>query len=336
MTDKKSRWSTDEKVRIMLQTFNPQTSMAEICREHNLVPRTVYVWEEKFLAGGRSSLDGPDASKQTLRPILFYGRATYYYTMESTLQQTADGRSNHVRYAGRTTTAPDEPRGAGQSVAGRTPDDIPALFADRRLSREGGDGSVSQLTEILRHMETRFPPESVWGAVDGMLRDGRYVDDADRLASLFAGNEDAPSFDVRYGILYRLCADDSVDVVVRSDALPYLSSLAFGRFEDGDPCRALYRIVENPAMLEELSQAVITAGLAEGGLPHFRPLLRGVCLLKSKGADYGRTLSSALDLARIHGKAAVLASVRFMAGHECMPDENRLVAKRLLRDVENA
>ena len=67
MTNKKSRWSTDEKVRIVLQTFNPQTSMAEICREHNLVPRTVYGWKEKFLTGGRSSLDGPNASKQVKR-----------------------------------------------------------------------------------------------------------------------------------------------------------------------------------------------------------------------------------------------------------------------------
>ena len=67
MTDKKSRWSTDEKIRIVLQTFNPQASMAEICREHNLVPRTVYGWKEKFLAGGRNSLDGPDASKQVKR-----------------------------------------------------------------------------------------------------------------------------------------------------------------------------------------------------------------------------------------------------------------------------
>lgn len=64
MTDKKSRYSTDEKVRIVLQTLNPQASMAEICREHNLAPRTVYGWKEKFLAGGQSLLDGPDASKQ--------------------------------------------------------------------------------------------------------------------------------------------------------------------------------------------------------------------------------------------------------------------------------
>lgn len=67
MADKKSRWSTDEKIRIVLQTFNPQTSMAGIRREHNLAPRTVYRWREKFLAGGRSLLDGPDVSKQVMR-----------------------------------------------------------------------------------------------------------------------------------------------------------------------------------------------------------------------------------------------------------------------------
>ena len=67
MTDKKSRWSADEKVRIVLQTLHPQASMAEMCREHNLAPGTVYGWKEKFLAGGRSLLDGPDASKQITR-----------------------------------------------------------------------------------------------------------------------------------------------------------------------------------------------------------------------------------------------------------------------------
>ena len=47
--------------------FNPHANMAEICREYNLEPRTVYGWKEKFLAGGQSSLDGPDASKQSKR-----------------------------------------------------------------------------------------------------------------------------------------------------------------------------------------------------------------------------------------------------------------------------
>lgn len=49
----------------MLQTLNPEASMAKIYREHNLAPRAVYGWKEKFLAGGRGSLEGPDASKQT-------------------------------------------------------------------------------------------------------------------------------------------------------------------------------------------------------------------------------------------------------------------------------
>lgn len=63
MAGKKSH-STDEKVRIVLLTLNPEVSMAEICREHNLVPRTVYGWKKKFLSGGRSSLD---VSKQVSR-----------------------------------------------------------------------------------------------------------------------------------------------------------------------------------------------------------------------------------------------------------------------------
>ena len=67
MTDKKTRLSTDEKIRIIIQTFNPQTSMAELCRQHNLLPRTVYSWKEKFVAGGRISLDGSGTVRQARR-----------------------------------------------------------------------------------------------------------------------------------------------------------------------------------------------------------------------------------------------------------------------------
>lgn len=67
MTDKKTRWSMDEKIRIVLQTFNPETGVAELCRQYNPVSRTVYLWKEKFLAGGRSSLDGSDAARQAKR-----------------------------------------------------------------------------------------------------------------------------------------------------------------------------------------------------------------------------------------------------------------------------
>lgn len=62
MTDKKTQWSTDEKVRIVLQTFDSQASMAEICRQNNLAPRTIYNWKEKFVAAGRDSFDGSDSA----------------------------------------------------------------------------------------------------------------------------------------------------------------------------------------------------------------------------------------------------------------------------------
>lgn len=67
MADKKTRWSTDEKVRIVLQTFKSETSMAEICRQHNLVPRTVYNWRETFLAGGRDSFESSNSAAQIKR-----------------------------------------------------------------------------------------------------------------------------------------------------------------------------------------------------------------------------------------------------------------------------
>ena len=41
MASKKTKCSTDERIRIVLQTFNPETKVAELCREHNLAPRTL-------------------------------------------------------------------------------------------------------------------------------------------------------------------------------------------------------------------------------------------------------------------------------------------------------
>ena len=67
MTDKKTRLSVDEKVRIVLQTFNPDTSVAELCRQHNLAPRTLYAWKEKFMDAGRSSLESTNASARAKR-----------------------------------------------------------------------------------------------------------------------------------------------------------------------------------------------------------------------------------------------------------------------------
>ena len=64
MKDKKTRFTPDEKVRIVLQMFNPEISVAELCCQHNLVPRTLYLWKERFLEGGRNSFKGANAERQ--------------------------------------------------------------------------------------------------------------------------------------------------------------------------------------------------------------------------------------------------------------------------------
>ena len=46
--------------------FNPETKIAELCREHNLALRTLYHWKERFLQGGKESLESTNPNK-TLR-----------------------------------------------------------------------------------------------------------------------------------------------------------------------------------------------------------------------------------------------------------------------------
>ena len=68
MNDKKTRWSTDEKIRIVLQTFNPETKVAELCREHNLAPRNpvhvegeVPAWRQRILGKPKFGQDAQEA-----------------------------------------------------------------------------------------------------------------------------------------------------------------------------------------------------------------------------------------------------------------------------------
>ena len=53
-----------EKVRIVLEFLNTSTSVAELCRKHNISPATFQDWKDKFMAGGKQSLAGRgDATK---------------------------------------------------------------------------------------------------------------------------------------------------------------------------------------------------------------------------------------------------------------------------------
>ena len=95
MKDKKSKGSTDEKMRIVQQTFNSDTSMAELCRQHNLQPRTVYTWKEKFLDASKSSFDGSNMSllaKRHKKEISFLKRIIGEYAVANdALKKTLEG-----------------------------------------------------------------------------------------------------------------------------------------------------------------------------------------------------------------------------------------------------
>ena len=47
MTNK--RWTTEDKVRIIMESLTTSAGTAEICRKHGLSPNTFYPWREKFL-----------------------------------------------------------------------------------------------------------------------------------------------------------------------------------------------------------------------------------------------------------------------------------------------
>lgn len=216
-------------------------------------------------------------------------------------------------------------------MADYTPADIPVLFDDIRLTGDGPGGSNSQFEKILLGMEKRFPPDEVWGVIDRMLRDTKYHNDAYLLARALAVDEDGDTARMRYDILYNLCADDTVEVLVRTDALVYLERLAGS---DGHPLRSLYHVVKDTDMLGELSHGIIADDLVLNRLPRYRPLLLGLCAGKHNKTSHDEVVSDALKLIERHGREQVLDVVRFVAGHEHVSADSMARAKRLLAALE--
>lgn len=80
----RSRWSPEEKIRIVMESLNTSITMAELCRKHNVTPATVSGWKEKFFQGGKMALTGglkdpgkelQDEKKELLRLIGEYAIA---------------------------------------------------------------------------------------------------------------------------------------------------------------------------------------------------------------------------------------------------------------------
>lgn len=62
----RTRYSAEEKIRIVMESLTTGTGPAELCRKYNIQPPTYYQWREKFLEGGKMALTGRngDAHRQ--------------------------------------------------------------------------------------------------------------------------------------------------------------------------------------------------------------------------------------------------------------------------------
>ena len=66
----KSRWTPEDKIRIVAESLNTSISVAELCRKYNVSPGVFYSWKEKFLEGGKralmGSVNGSDSANKEL------------------------------------------------------------------------------------------------------------------------------------------------------------------------------------------------------------------------------------------------------------------------------
>ena len=52
------KYSSEEKIRIVLEGLRGETSIAELCRREGLNPNVYYRWSKDFLEAGKRRLDG--------------------------------------------------------------------------------------------------------------------------------------------------------------------------------------------------------------------------------------------------------------------------------------
>jgi transposase len=53
-----SKWTPEDKIRIVLESINTNIPMADLCRKYNVSPNAIYDWKEKFMEGGKLALTG--------------------------------------------------------------------------------------------------------------------------------------------------------------------------------------------------------------------------------------------------------------------------------------
>ena len=52
----KSKFTSEQKIQIVLESIRAGTSMAELCRKHNVHPQTFHNWKQRFTESGKTGL----------------------------------------------------------------------------------------------------------------------------------------------------------------------------------------------------------------------------------------------------------------------------------------
>lgn len=52
------KYSSEEKIRIVLEGLRGETTIAELCRREGIIPNVYYTWSREFLEAGKSRLEG--------------------------------------------------------------------------------------------------------------------------------------------------------------------------------------------------------------------------------------------------------------------------------------
>ena len=64
-----TRFSAEEKIRIVLSGLRGEDSIAELCRREGIVQNLHYCWSKEFLEGGKKRLAGDTARAATLDEV---------------------------------------------------------------------------------------------------------------------------------------------------------------------------------------------------------------------------------------------------------------------------
>ena len=59
------KYSSEEKIRIILEGLKGETSIAELCRREAINPNVYYKWSKDFLEAGKKRLNGDTAREAT-------------------------------------------------------------------------------------------------------------------------------------------------------------------------------------------------------------------------------------------------------------------------------